>query len=348
MTNVLIGLVAFLFIVSLVQIVRVSELLSKLNNQDTNVVTERDNQSQGFLFLLMIPLFLGFVVWQMISWNKYILTDASSVHGTTIDGLMDFTMITILILFFVLTPLLFYFAYKYRGRVNNKALFYPENHRLEIAWTIIPAIFLTGLIIYGLRTWDEAMNVDTTDAQIIEVYGQGLGKFGWTARYSGEDNVLGDANYKLFTASNYLGVDTNDIAFHDDMITTEVHLVKDRPVLLKFRSRDVIHSAYLPHFRVQMNCVPGVTTQFGFTPTKTTAEMRKDPKIIEQMRSINNIRKEQGKEKVEFDYVLLCNKICGSQHYNMKMKFVVETEEEYNNWISKQKTLGSKLLTSKK
>ena len=147
----------------------------------------------------------------------------------------------------------------------------------------------------------------------------------------------------------------------DDKITREVHLVVDQPVLLKFRSQDIIHSAFLPHFRVQMNCVPGMTTQFAFTPTKTTKEMRSDPKIVQQMSTLNNkINQMTKSEKVkflknynktiedlplEFDYVLICNKICGAAHYNMQMKFIVETQEEYDAWIASQKTLSEKLLT---
>ena len=102
----------------------------------------------------------------------------------------------------------------------------------------------------------------------------------------------------------------------------------DESVLLKFRSQDVIHSAFLPHFRVQMNCVPGLSTQFAFTPTKTTDEM-----------------KEQ--EGEDFEYILLCNKICGAAHYNMQMSFIVETQEEYDVWFASQKILSEKLLTQK-
>ena len=85
---------------------------------------------------------------------------------------------------------------------------------------------------------------------------------------------MGKSNYKLVQGRNQLGVDLSDENAQDDIVVREVHLIKDEPVLLKFRSKDVIHSAYLPHFRVQMNCVPGMTTQFAFTPTKTTSEMR--------------------------------------------------------------------------
>jgi cytochrome c oxidase subunit 2 len=116
----------------------------------------------------------------------------------------------------------------------------------------------------------------------------------------------------------------DDDSAQDDIVTREVHLVVNEPVLLKMRSQDVIHSAFLPHFRVQMNCVPGMTTQFGFTPTQTTAEM-----------------KEQ--EGEDFEFVLLCNKICGAAHYNMKMKFIVETQEEYNAWMASQETLKNTL-----
>jgi cytochrome c oxidase subunit 2 len=268
-------------------------------------------------------LFIGFVIWQILEWSPFLLPPASSDHGSQIDTLMQFTMGLILTVFFILTPVLFFFVYKYRGRTNNTAYYYTHNNKLEIIWTVIPTIVLTGVIIFGLKTWDKAMNVDTTDAQVIEVYAK---QFNWTARYSGTDNTLGSANYRLVKGTNALGVDMEDPTAADDKITREVHLVSNKPVLLKFRSQDVIHSAYLPHFRVQMNCVPGMTTQFAFTPTQTTQEMKQQ-------------------EGEDFEYILLCNKICGSAHYNMQMKFIVETQEEYNTWLASQKTLSEKLLT---
>jgi len=321
MTNILIAIIAFLIIVTLVQILRVSELLSEINNTDVNEVTDEDNDTQGKLYLLILFLFLGFVAWQMISWNHLLLPEASSEHGIIIDGLMSFSMNLILVVFFILTPILFYYAYRYRGKKNQAAYYYTHNNKLEIIWTVIPTIVLTGVIIYGLQTWNKAMNPDTTHSKVIEVYAR---QFDWTARYSGEDNKLGNANYKLVKGRNQLGVDMTDANAEDDIVVREVHLVKGESVLLKFRSQDVIHSAYLPYFRVQMNCVPGMTTQFAFTPTKTTAEMR-------------------ATEGDDFDYILLCNKICGVAHYNMQMKFVVETREEYDSWLAEQKTLKNTL-----
>ena len=325
MINILIILIVFLVVATLVQMTRVSELLSELKGQDVNTVTDGDNRTQGVLCLLIGSAFLIFVVWQMLEWNHLLLPPASSVHGAQIDGLMQFTMGLILIVFFILTPMLFYFAYRYRGKKDNVAYYFVHNNKLEMIWTIIPTIVLTGVIIFGLKTWDKAMNVDTSDSRIIEVYGK---QFQWIARSSGADNLLGNADFRLVHSKNTLGVDMDDINAADDKIIREVHLVVDKPVLLKFRSQDVIHSAYLPHFRVQMNCVPGLSTQFAFTPTQTTAEMKKQ-------------------EGEGFEYVLLCNKICGSPHYNMQMKFIVETQEEYDAWISTQKTLKEKLLTQK-
>ena len=321
MTNVLIALVVLLTIAAMVQLVRVNELLSEITNKDTNEVTDEDNNKNGILFLIIGFGFLAFVIWQMITWDHLLLPPASSIHGAEIDTLMKVSMTLILVVFFALSPMLFYFAYKYRGRKENKAYFFAHNNKLEIFWTVVPTIVLTALIVYGLRTWDRAMNPDISEATVIEVYSK---QFDWTARYSGIDNVLGDANYKLVEGRNTLGVDINDKNSADDIVVREVHLPVNKPVLLKFRSRDVIHSAFLPHFRVQMNCVPGLSTQFAFTPTKTTAEMKDS-------------------EGEDFEYVLLCNKICGSAHFNMQMKFIVESEEDYNKWISSQKTIQNSL-----
>ena len=116
MTNILIAIIVFLLIVTLVQILRVSELLSEINNTDVNEVTDEDNNTQGKLSLGILLLFLGFVIWQMISWNHFLLPGASLVHGEIIDGLMSFTMNLILVVFFILTPLLFFYAFKYRGK----------------------------------------------------------------------------------------------------------------------------------------------------------------------------------------------------------------------------------------
>ncbi|MDB2462879.1 cytochrome c oxidase subunit II, partial [Algibacter sp.] len=250
--------------------------------------------------------------------------------------------------------LLHYFAFKYKGEKGKKALFFADNNKLEAIWTIIPVIVLAGLIIYGLSTWINIMGVDESDDPIVvELYAQ---QFNWKARYSGADNTLGKANVRLIDIdrANILGLDESDPNAQDDIITTELHLPVGKPVLFKMRSQDVLHSAYMPHFRAQMNCVPGMITQFGFTPTVTTVDMRQTPQMVEKVQNINNIRVEKSKklvakgedalERYEFDYLLLCNKICGKSHYNMQMRIIVETQEEYDAWISEQKEFKNSLV----
>ena len=126
---------------------------------------------------------------------------------------------------------------------------------------------------------------------------------------------------------------------NDDHVTGDaLYLIKDRPVTMKFRSRDVIHSAWMPHFRAQMNCVPGEPTQFTFTPKYTTEEFKNIPEVQEHYKNLGELRNKRlrslglEEELVEFDFILLCNKICGAGHSNMQNKIVVVTEEEYEKW----------------
>ena len=178
-------------------------------------------------------------------------------------------------------------------------------------------------------------------------------QFNWKARYAGQDGVLGDANVRFlqdFDGKNLVGIDATDPNGLDDVVVQELHLPVGREVIFKMRSQDVLHSAYMPHFRAQMNCVPGMITEFAFTPITTTEEMRQNPDMIAKVKKINKIRQENSKELVAngeealepyiFDYVLLCNKICGASHYNMQMKIVVETEEEYEQWMAQQQTFA--------
>jgi cytochrome c oxidase subunit 2 len=251
--------------------------------------------------------------------------------------LWDVSMGLIVVTFFIVQPILFFFAYKYRGKEGQKATYYEHNNKLEFIWTIVPAIVLAVLIVYGMTTWSNVWNPDNDEEPIvIELYAQ---QFKWIARYSGDDNTLGNANVRLIQGVNTVGVDTMDVASQDDIVVSELHLPVGKPIKFLFRSQDVIHSAYMPHFRAQMNCVPGAQTSFQFTPTITTEEIRTDPDVIQKVERINKIRLEAGKEFYEYDYLLLCNKVCGSAHYNMQMPLIVETQAEYAQWLSQQKTV---------
>jgi len=331
MTAILYVLLAIVVAVAIWQMTSIFKLKSV-------IATEKDNNIQGILFALFGIFFYGLMIFSFVKYTSILLPEAASLEGEDYDDLYVVTMGLILVVQAITQFLLFYFAFKYRGVKGRKALFYADSHKLEMIWTIIPSIVLAGLVLYGLSVWIDVM--DTSDAEnplIVEVYAK---QFQWEARYAGEDNELGLANVRNIKGINTMGVDMTDINSLDDIPVRELHLPKGRKVIFKFRSQDVLHSAYMPHFRAQMNCVPGMVTQFAFTPSMTTEEMRANDKTVAKVDNINRIRAEKGEDEYVFDYVLLCNKICGSSHYNMQMKIVVEEEDEFNTWLKSQKTMA--------
>lgn len=351
MTAFLVILVILLLGISVWQMTRIFQLARTRPIGFIDIATDKDNNTQGYIMMGFLIFIYLLVIVSFYFWWGVLLPESASEHGSKIDNLMLVTMILIFIAGILTQALLHYFAFYYRGRKDKVATHYADNDRLEFIWTIIPVISLAGLIIYGLFTWTDVMNVNQDDDPlVIELYAY---QFGWKARYAGDDNTLGGANVRLIEGVNALGVDPADPNGQDDKVVSEVHLPVGRKVLFKIRSQDVLHSAYMPHFRAQMNCVPGMITQFAFTPTVTTAEMRETEHIVNKVNNINDIRAkesekliaqgEEGLEPYEFDYLIVCNKICGVSHYNMQMKIVVETEEEYNSWLAEQPTLAEQL-----
>ncbi|MFK5972167.1 MAG: cytochrome c oxidase subunit II [Flavobacteriaceae bacterium] len=345
MTTLLILAVLVLVAIAIWQMTKMFEL-SQFQTDNIQVANDRDNKYNGYLMFIFLIFIYGITIFSFWKYSKVLLPEAASAHGAEYDYLMLVSFILIFVAQTITQALLHYFAFRYRGEKGRKALFFVDNDRLEFIWTIIPVIVLAGLILWGLYTWTSIMDInDEDDPLIVELYAQ---QFNWTARYGGEDNVLGGANVRMIDIdrANVLGLDESDLNAADDVIVKELHLPVGRKVNFKMRSQDVLHSAYMPHFRAQMNCVPGMITQFSFTPITTTAEMRLNADIIDKVKRINKIRAEKAangepnSDPWEFDYVLLCNKICGKSHYNMQMKIIVETEEEYNKWIKDQQTFG--------
>lgn len=351
MTTALTLIVLVLVGIAIWQMTKIFEL-SQLKAQNAQIANDSDNKNQGYLMFAFLIFIYGITIFSFWKYAKFLLPEASSAHGGEYDFLMLVSFIIIFIVQTITQALLHYFGYKYRGKEGNKALFYADNDRLEFIWTIIPVIVLAGLILWGLYTWTTIMDVnDEDDPLIVELYAQ---QFNWTARYGGTDNVLGGANVRMIDIdrANVLGLDESDSYASDDVIVKELHLPVGRKVNFKMRSQDVLHSAYMPHFRAQMNCVPGMTTEFSFTPIKTTAEVRQDPDVMDKVLRTNKIRAERAangednSDPWEFDYVLLCNKICGKSHYNMQMKIIVETQEEYEEWMKSQQTFGETMASN--
>ncbi len=314
MASLLTWIVVILAIIAIVRVVRILELVGVLSG-DKEEVTDQDNKFNAWMMMVFLFVGLGGMVYFTLDAKKYLLPVAASKHGVITDHLLNINFLLIVVIFFITQILLFGFAYKYKYKKGEKAYFYPVNHKLEFIWTIIPTIVLGALIITGLKVWNDITAPAPKNAMVIELYGK---QFDWTARYAGGDNVLGKSNFKLITDDNSLGVDARDQSANDDKITKELHIPVNTNILFVCHSRDVIHSAYFPHLRAQMNAVPGMTTQIVLEATITTDSMRmivKNPK---------------------FDYVLLCNKVCGIAHYNMQMKVVIESAEDFKRWYKNQ------------
>jgi cytochrome c oxidase subunit 2 len=352
MTAFLVVLVIILFGVAIWLMSKIFQLAKTKVDNTSEIANDKDNNINGWLMLMFVLFIYGISIVSFWKYGKLLLPEAASEHGVGIDQLWLISMILIFVVGIITQWALHYFAFKYRGRKDQKAIFYADNDKLEFIWTIIPTIVLAGLIIYGLFTWTDIMNVDLEDdPMVIELYAY---QFDWRARYGGNDNTLGEANVRLIEGANQLGVDTSDPNAQDDIIVNELHLPAGRNILFKMRSQDVLHSAYMPHFRAQMNCVPGMITQFAFTPVITTMEMRERKEMVDKVNRINVIRNAKSKKLVAngdealepyvFDYLLLCNKICGATHYNMQMKIVVDTQEEYDAWIAQQATVAQTLI----
>jgi cytochrome c oxidase subunit 2 len=304
-----------IFIAIIGKILKVYEISREMQGQKSKIDSRRING-----VLLGIALIVGIygVYWSYSVQGPMSMHESASVHGLDIDYMFNITLILTTIVFILTHIALFGFSFKYRGSENRKAYFYPHNNSLERIWTIIPAIVLTVLVLLGFFTWRGITNVSPEDqkkAINIEITGE---QFKWSLRYAGADNQIGTRNYKLTTPTNGLGIDFKDQKSWDDKLVSEIVIPVNKPVRFTIGSKDVLHSFYLPDFRVQMNAVPGMPTYFQFTPRLTTAEVRVE------------------RNNPEYNYVLLCAKICGAGHYNMQAKVTVVSEAEYATWLAKQ------------
>lgn len=405
--NILICVLILLIVLVIARAFDIGSLAERITGKKI-VSAHKVNATIGLVVLIVG---MAGVFWEISAHGKYLLLwDAASEHGGELDSMFMWTFGFTFFVFIVTEVLLFVFMFKYYYREDRKAAYFFHNNKLEVIWTIVPAIVLTFLVLRGFNVWTKITQTPNEDAEEIEVFAY---QFGWKARYAGEDKKLGESSFTLISGTNPLGLavegeadklketltaevaelegklaaaadsttvwraalnkmestglsktyvsehkalrdkvlDAESGAYarqlkkeikrketnlkriasfrskpeifnkesNDDRVTTEIVLVKNKPYMFRFRARDVIHSAYMPEFRAQMNCVPGMSTVFPFTPIKTTAEAR------------------ASKGNPNFDYYLYCNKICGAAHYNMKIKItVVGSESEYNTWLAAQ------------
>lgn len=297
------------------KVLRVYEITNGIQGRESKI---NWNRIQSILFGIALVAGLYGTYWSYTVHGAMSVTESATEHGERLDFMFNITLIVTTIVFIITHILLFGFAFKYPGSDKRKAYFYPHNNTVERIWTIVPAIVLTVLVLLGFFTWRSITNPPEDEqrgAIALEITGE---QFKWNIRYAGDDNELGLKNYKMISATNNLGIDFKDRKSWDDKLGGEIVIPVGRPVRATIGSKDILHSFYIPDFKAQINAVPGMATYFQFTPTITTAEMRKK------------------RQDPAYDYILLCAKICGEGHYNMQAKVTVVSEAEYKGWLAKQ------------
>lgn len=298
------------------QIAKASEYVAVIRGAER--ARKQTNKINGFLLLVFLIVGMIGVYYCNEKLKGKILGTPASDHGVLIDRMLYITIIITFVVFVITQVLLFWFCYKYQESDKRKAYYFPHNNKLEIIWTVIPAIALTVLVGFGIMYWFRITGDAPKESMVVEVTGS---QFKWEFRYPGKDKILGKKYFKKIDGDNPLGQLWDDPANHDDIYVSgeAMHLVVNKPVKLVIGAKDVIHDVGLPHFRMKMDAVPGTPTTMWFTPTKTTKEMQAET------------------ENPKFVYEISCDQMCGQGHWSMRGEVIVETQEEFDQWIAGKK-----------
>lgn len=340
MTALLILLSVVLITVIAIQIGKVSELATKIRGEEE--MQDIINRRQAGYMILFMVVFLAGVVISGAYYKNWMLGfgphASASEHGLVLDKLFKWTLVVTGIVFVATQIMLFYFAFKYRARRGETAAFISHNDRLEVIWTIIPAIVMTFLVVSGLDAWNTVMADLTDEEDYLEIEATGF-QFGWNIRYPGADGLLGEKNFKLISGTNPLGQNWKDEKNLDDFHPGEIVLPKGKKIRVRITAQDVLHNFYLPHFRVKMDAVPGMPTYFVFTPMKTTDEYRQELSNYPEYNVPADPKDPETKMLWEvFDYELACAELCGRGHYSMRRLVRIVEQDEYDAWQAQQQS----------
>jgi len=314
---IIVALIVLVFVI-IYQIAKASEYATVLRGEEK--VNKQTNRVMAWLLVIFFLLGM-YGIWEChrILLDK-MLPVSASLEGHGYDSMLKVTLIVTGFVFFATQALLFWFAFRYQASDKRTAYYYSHNNKLGLIWTTIPAIAMASLVAVGLKHWFAITSPAPAEAAVVEIIGK---QFNWIIRYPGKDGALGKRDFRMINdANNVLGLDWNDKKNMDDIIAQngELHMVVNKPIKLIIGSRDVIHDVGLPHFRIKMDAVPGIVTTLWFTPSVTSAEMKKITK------------------NPDFVYEIACDQMCGKGHYSMRGTIIVETQEEYDAWMAKQQT----------
>ncbi len=257
----------------------------------------------------MVSLTLGFAVCAVLSVpalaeNKYPgvegywLPEGASTYADKIDNLFYGILYLTGFVFVVTELLLLFFLIKYRKQEGRRSIYSHGSHRLEMIWTLIPAIILAIIAIVQKGTWDDVKNINFDmngkDVVHIKLYGE---QFMWNFRYAGSDGKWG----------------TRDDIFEKGFLAVPAH----KKIVIEQTSKDVIHSFFLPYMRLKQDLVPGMQIKVWFEATKTTKQM-------------------QEKRSKDWDYEIVCAELCGNGHSEMRGIMKVMEQDEYDAWLKKE------------
>lgn len=248
---------------------------------------------------------VGAVVFTLVS--PWWFTPRASNWGE-IDSTLILTIVVTGIAFVLINLFVAYTVVRYRKREGHRAEYLPEHKRLEWGLIALTAVGIFILLAPGLFVYSRFLT-PPEEAMLVEVVGE---QWRWSYRFPGPDGVLGEADPQRISFENPFGIDPDDPHAQDDILIlgSELHLPVGVPVKLQLRAKDVLHSFFVPHFRVKMDLVPGMVTHTWFTPT------------------------EVGR------YEIACAEYCGIGHYSMRGVIVVEDEEAFKQWLAAQPTFG--------
>jgi len=257
------------------------------------------------LAVVILLLVIGSVVFHFAS--PWWFTDIASDWGS-IDFTINLTFWITGFVFIVVNLFLAYCVYRFRQKDGHKAVYEPENHKLETSLSVVTTIGVFAMLAPGLFVWASIVTVPE-NATEYEVMGQ---QWQWAFRYPGADGQLGFAETALVTESNPFGVNLEDPRGQDDIIVSqpEMHLPVGKPVKALLRSNDTLHNYTVPQFRVKMDLVPGLVSYLWFDPQK------------------------------EGRYDIMCEELCGIGHFIMRGAVVIEPQEDYDIWLAKQPTFA--------
>src|SRR5712671_2665991 len=260
----------------------------------------------GLAFAALMLVLILVSIWLFIA-RPWWFPELASVRGGEIDGDFSAVLIVTGIAFIGVQGTLGYFVARYGTRGTERAGYWHDNPKAEAGLLIGTAVIMTVLVFMGQRVWANIYFTDAPPGTLeVQVTGQ---QFAWKFHYAGPDGVFGRTDPKLISQddSNPIGLDRRDPAAKDDVIAVEMHAVVNQPVKVRLRSKDVIHSFFLPRMRYKQDAVPGMAILIWYTPTQT------------------------GK------FEIACAELCGNGHYRMRaFLFVEKTEQDLNNWLKQQ------------